>query len=544
MRLARVLLKAAVAEMLPQGAIQHGKQPNHQSIKMYKIKNILARLACAGAIAALVAGSTVAAIAEPAPAATPVPTLEQRVAGLEAYLTNGDPTAPLKTAKDKDGNPAIPDGLTTPSVGTSGPGHNAWMMTSSALVLFMTLPGLALFYGGLVRRKNVLSVLAQCLGIAGLVTILWWAVGYSLAFDKGTPFLGGLHFAFLNGVNSAPNTDYSYWVSHNVFSMYQLMFAIITPALIIGAIAERMRFAAVISFITAWMFIVYFPLAHMVWGVDGFMNGVWNAKAGIKAIDFAGGTVVHMSSGWSALILCLILGKRKGFGKENFAPHNLVLCMVGTGMLWVGWYGFNAGSAVAADGVAANAFMTTTLATAIACATWAFAEYLVRGKASVLGFCSGAVAGLVVITPATGFVNATGAVIIGVLAGLIPFFAVFKLKAWFGYDDALDTFGVHAVGGTLGAFMTGVLAVPGVLADGKVNPDAVNANLATNLSSIVGHTLWLEQLKAMGLTIVLAVVGTAVIAYAIKFVTALRPTAEVETVGLDLSEHGEEGYIL
>jgi len=304
-------------------------------------------------------------------------------------------------------------------------------------------------------------------------------------------------------------------------------------------------------FVTAWMFIVYFPLAHMVWGIDGFMNGVWNGKAGIKAIDFAGGTVVHMSSGWSALILCLILGKRKGFGKENFAPHNLVLCMVGTGMLWVGWYGFNAGSAVAADGVAANAFMTTTLATAIACATWAFAEYLVRGKASVLGFCSGAVAGLVVITPATGFVDATGAVIIGVLAGLIPFFAVFKLKAWFGYDDALDTFGVHAVGGTLGALMTGILAVPGLLADGKVNPDAVNANLAGDPAKLNGlaklvtdHMLWTEQLKAMGLTIVLAVVGTAVIAYAIKLVTSLRPTPEVETVGLDLSEHGEEGYIL
>ena len=524
---------------------------------MYKLKNILARLVCASAIAALVAGFAATSNAEETKAPAPVPTLEQRVAGLEAYLTNSDPTVPLKTAKDKDGNPAIPDGLTTPSVGTSGPGHNAWMMTSSALVLFMTRPGLALFYGGLVRRKNVLSVLAQCLGIAGLVTILWWAVGYSLVFASGTigyegaTFLGGLKYAFLKGVGSAPNTDYSYWVSHNVFSMYQLMFAIITPALIIGAIAERMRFMTVMIFVTAWMFIVYFPLAHMVWGIDGFMNGVWNGKAGIKAIDFAGGTVVHMSSGWSALILCLILGKRKGFGKENFAPHNLVLCMVGTGMLWVGWYGFNAGSAVAADGVAANAFMTTTLATAIACATWAFAEYLVRGKASVLGFCSGAVAGLVVITPATGFVDATGAVIIGVLAGLIPFFAVFKLKAWFGYDDALDTFGVHAVGGTLGALMTGILAVPGLLADGKVNPDAVNANLAGDPAKLNGlaklvtdHMLWTEQLKAMGLTIVLAVVGTAVIAYAIKLVTSLRPTPEVETVGLDLSEHGEEGYIL
>jgi len=500
---------------------------------MYPFKHLLARLACAGTLVALMAGSAISAFAETAPAATPAPTLEQRVAGLEAYLNNGDPTAALKTAKDADGQPAVPAGLTTPSVGVAGPGHNGWMMTSSALVLFMTLPGLALFYGGLVRRKNVLSVLAQCLGITGLVTLLWWAVGYSLAFDKGTPFLGGLHFAFLNGVTSAPNTDYSYWVSHNVFSMYQLMFAIITPALIIGAIAERMRFAAVLTFVAAWMFIVYFPLAHMVWGVDGFMNGVWNAKAGIKAIDFAGGTVVHMSSGWSALVLCLILGKRKGFGKENFAPHNLVLCMVGTGMLWVGWYGFNAGSAVAADGVAANAFMTTTLATAIAGATWGFMEFLSRGKSSVLGICSGVVAGLVVITPATGFVTANGAVIIGLLAGIVPFFAVNKLKGWIGYDDALDTFGVHAVGGTLGAFVTGILAT----AD-------VNSNLTTNLKDIVGHTLWIEQLKAMGLTLTLAIVGTAVIAYAIKIFMPLRPTAEVETAGLDVSEHGEEGYIL
>ena len=496
---------------------------------MLKIRTLLARTACAGAFLALAVLSTASATAADVKP-TPVPTLEQRVAGLEAYLNNTDPTVPLKTG-DK-----IPDGLTTPSVGVAGPGHNAWMMTSSALVLFMTLPGLALFYGGLVRRKNVLSVLAQCLGITGLVTILWWAVGYSLVFSHGSgalkPYIGGFQFAFLNGVNSAPNTDYSYWVSHNVFSMYQMMFAIITPALIIGAIAERMRFVTVIAFVTAWMFIVYFPLAHMVWGIDGLMNGVWNADAKIKAIDFAGGTVVHMSSGWSALILCIILGKRMGFGKENFAPHNLVLCMVGTGMLWVGWYGFNAGSAVAADGVAANAFMTTTLATAVACATWAFAEFIVRGKASVLGFCSGAVAGLVVITPATGFVTSTGAVIIGVLAGVIPFLAVWKLKALLGYDDALDTFGVHAVGGTLGAFMTGILAT----AD-------VNSNLSTNLKNIVGKTLWIEQLEAMALTIVLAVVGTTVIAYAIKFVTELRPSKENENQGLDIAEHGEEGYI-
>jgi len=433
---------------------------------------------------------------------------------------------------------------TLSNISGPGPGHNAWLMTSALLVLFMTLPGLALFYGGLVRQKNVLSILAQCLGVAGLVSILWWAIGYSLVFAHGCAFFGGTQFAFLRGVTAVPNPDYSYWVSHNVFAMYQLMFAIITPALIIGSVAERMKFSAVMVIVGLWMFLVYFPLAHMVWGIDGLMNGVWNASAKIKAIDFAGGTVVHMSSGWSALILCLILGKRIGFGKEKMAPHSMVLCMVGTGMLWVGWYGFNAGSAVAADGVSSNAFMTTTLAAAVACATWALAEYAHAGKSSVLGFCSGAVAGLVVITPATGFVNATGAVIIGVLAGIVPFLAVVKLKGMLGYDDALDTFGVHAIGGTLGALLTGVLAVPATLADGSVNPDSVNANLATNLKAFVGHGLWIEQLKAMVLTIVLAIVGTVIIAYIVKAVVGLRPTAEIESQGLDIGEHGEEGYIL
>lgn len=463
--------------------------------------------------------SAVASAQAPIPSQTP--SVEQRISDLEAYVNNGA----------RGSNAA--DAKVSSNVAGPGPGHNAWMMTSAALVLFMTLPGLALFYGGLVRRKNVLSVLAQCLGIAGLVTILWWAVGYSLVFSSGSPFLGSAKFAFLRGVDSSPNPDYSYWVSHNVFSMYQMMFAIITPALIIGAIAERMKFAAVLTFVGLWMFVVYFPLAHMVWGIDGWMNGVWNASAKVKAIDFAGGTVVHMSSGWSALILCLILGKRMGFGKENMAPHNMVLCMVGTGMLWVGWYGFNAGSAVAADGLAANAFMTTTLATAVACATWAFAEFIARGKSSVLGFCSGAVAGLVVITPACGFVNATGAIVIGLLAGIVPFLAVVKLKAMLGYDDALDTFGVHAVGGTLGAFLTGVFATVDV-----------NANLATNLKEIVGKTLWIEQLKAIFVTLALAIIGTTVIALVVKAVIGLRPTPEVESQGLDLAEHGEEGYIL
>jgi Amt family ammonium transporter len=459
----------------------------------------------------------------------PEPTLEQRVAGLEAYLGNGDPTAALK---DDKGN--IPDGLTTASVGVAGPGHNAWMMVSTALVLFMTLPGLALFYGGLVRSKNVLSVLAQCLGIAGLVTILWWAVGYSLVFGKSfaSPFLGGTEFLFFKEVTSAPNTDYAYWLSQNVFSMFQMTFAIITPALIVGAIAERMKFSAIMLFVGAWMFIVYFPLAHMVWGITGFMNGVWNADAGIKAIDFAGGTVVHMSSGWSALVLCMILGPRIGFGKEPMPPHSMVLCMIGTGILWVGWYGFNAGSALAADGVAANAFCTTTLATGVAAFTWAVAEYFDKGKASVLGFCSGVVAGLVTITPAAGFVTPGSAVLIGVAAGIVPWFFCTRVKKWFKYDDALDTFGVHAVGGTLGAFLTGVLAT----AD-------VNGALSTNLADLLGKTLYVEQLKAIGLTLVLSIVGTAVIAFAIKALFGLRPNTEEEREGLDVTDHEEKGYI-
>jgi len=313
--------------------------------------------------------------------------------------------------------------------------------------------------------------------------------------------------------------------------MYQLMFAIITPALIVGAIAERMKFSAIMAFITVWMFVVYFPLAHMVWGVDGFMNGVWNAKAGIKAIDFAGGTVVHMSSGWSALILCLILGKRTGFGKRAFLPHSLTLTMVGTGMLWVGWYGFNAGSAVASDGIAANAFTTTTLATAVACCVWPLLEWVTRGKPTVLGFCSGAVAGLVVITPGAGFVAPSSAVIIGVLAGAVPFFACTKLKSIFKYDDALDTFGVHGVGGTMGALVTGFFAT-----------SDVNANLSTNLASYLGKGLWLEQVKAIAFTMILAIVATTVIGYALKAILGLRPSLENEEYGLDGTDHGEAAY--
>ena len=489
---------------------------------MLKPSSFLRSLLAVGLLLAGLGGACLAS-AEDKPAA---PTAEERIAALEAYIQNTDPGA----------------AAVAPARGVAGPGHNAWMMTCAALVLFMTLPGLALFYGGLVRRKNVLSVLAQCLGIAGLVTILWWAVGYSLVFGTsfGSPFLGGSEFFFLKGVDGAPNTNYAYWISQNVFAMYQLMFAIITPALILGAIAERMKFTAVLAFVALWMFLVYFPLAHMVWGATGLMNGVWNADAKITAIDFAGGTVVHMSSGWSALVLCLILGPRFGFGRDKLAPHSMVLCMVGTGMLWVGWYGFNAGSALAADSISANAFATTTMAAAVAAFVWGMIELVLKGHASVLGFCSGAVAGLVVITPAAGFVDYTGAVIIGLLAGVVPYLACTKLKSMLKYDDALDTFGVHAVGGTLGALVTGLLAT-----------SSVNANLVSDgyakkngLAALVTDGgLWIAQLKAIGLTVVLSVVATAILAYLVKAVIGLRPTVEVESAGLDISEHGEEGYI-
>jgi Amt family ammonium transporter len=429
----------------------------------------------------------------------------------------------------------VNNGARTPDVASKipgpGPGHNAWQMVSTALVIFMTLPGLALFYGGLVRRKNVLSVLAQCMGIAGLVTILWWAVGYSLSFSGGNAIIGDTAQKFLTGVEGGKVGAGYHWISDLMWSMFQLSFAIITPALIVGAIAERMKFLAVLVFVALWMFLVYFPFVHMVWAANGLMCGPLNKDAAIKAIDFAGGTVVHMTSGWSALVLCLILGKRVGFGKESMPPHSMVLCMVGTGMLWVGWYGFNAGSALGADGIAANAFATTTLAAATAGFTWAVCEWVLRGKPSVLGFCSGIVAGLVVITPGAGFVLPTSAVIIGIFAGVIPFLACAYLKKAFGYDDSLDTFGIHGVGGTLGAILTGVFADP-----------AANAVLGPDGMKLMDGLL-ANQLKAVALTIVWSVVATAIIAYIVKAVIGLRPSEEAERQGLDISEHGEEGYV-
>lgn len=410
---------------------------------------------------------------------------------------------------------------TAANAGGIDSGDNAWMLTSSALVLFMSLPGLALFYGGIVRKRNVLSVFAQIFAIAGIAAIAWWLIGFSLAFSEGNAFIGGTAAAMFKGVGGDPGTLGT--VSENIFATFQLTFAIITPALIVGAIAERMKFAAVLAFVTLWLFAVYFPFAHMVWG-GGFL------ATSIKAIDFAGGTVVHMTSGFSALVLCIILGKRTGYGREPMPPHSVVLTAVGTGMLWVGWYGFNAGSAGAADGIAGNAFATTTFAAAIAGLTWGCAEWFLKGKPSVLGFSSGVIGGLVAITPAAGFVSVGSSIIFGLLGGFVPFLAVSYLKKLIGYDDALDTFGVHGVGGLLGAILTGVFA------DGSINP------LVAELKA-EGVNLVVEQIKAVVVTAVWSVVATVIIAYIVKATIGLRATPEQERTGLDLSEHGEEGYI-
>lgn len=519
---------------------------------MKKIATLLTVLllgAFAPVVTAQDAAPPAAPAAEAAPAAAPAAETPPPAAEPAA------PAAPAMTPMEQDTfnyfNNVMPTGPLTNMV---GPGHNGFLMICAALVLFMTLPGLALFYGGLVRHKNVLSVMAQCLGLAGMVTIMWFVFGYSMVFGEhpaeGAPswagYVGNIgKYMFLADVGGAPNTNYTAWPSHATFAMYQLMFAIITPALIVGAIAERMKFAAIMAFCAVWMVLVYFPMAHMVWGFDGLFNGVWNGGATTPGIDFAGGTVVHMTSGWSALVLCLILGKRTGFGKQPMQPHSMVLCMVGTGMLWVGWYGFNAGSALAADGLASQAFMTTTLAAAVAAFTWGAVEGIAKGKVSVLGLCSGAVAGLVVITPAAGFVTAKSAVIMGVLAGVVPYVFCTKIKSMFGYDDSLDTFGIHGVGGTLGAILTAVFA------DCKVNPNLVSdAYAAKNGMKAMfdletgkaGGGLLMNHLYIVGFTIVLSVVVTAVLAFAIKAVIGLKASEEAEQIGLDLAEHGEDGY--
>lgn len=439
-----------------------------------------------------------------------------RLADLEAYVNNAQRQDP---ASSKIAGP--------------GPGHNTWLMVSAALVLFMTLPGLALFFGGLVRSKNVLSIMAQCLGIAAIVTILWWAVGYSLAFAPGNGVYGDLRWAFFNGVDATPNPAYSAWASHNVFAMFELMFAIITPALLIGAAAERVTFRAMMVISVLWLFLVYIPVAHMAWATDGLFNGLWNAASPIKAIDFAGGFAVEMASGWSALAMVLILGPRKGYGKDVMPPHSMVLAMTGAGLLWVGWYGFNVGSALAADGIASNAFVATTLAAAAGSLLWPALEWILHGKPTVLGFCSGIVAGLVAITPGAGFVSSGASFAIAILATGASFFMSMRVKHWLKYDDALDTFGVHGIAGTVGTLLTAVFA-----------SSAINPNLVAAFGDAPRSKLVLGQISAMGIVVALSFVGTAVAVFAAKWILGLRPSVENEIAGLDYHDHGESGWHL
>jgi len=417
-------------------------------------------------------------------------------------------------------------------------GDNAWMLASSALVLLMTGPGLALFYGGLVRKKNVLATMMQSFVLMAVITVIWALYGYSIAFSEGNPFFGGLNFTFLRGVGGAPNTDYAGTIPHQTFMVFQLMFAIITPALITGAFAERMKFSAMLAFMILWSTIVYFPLAHMVWGKGGFLNAFLGGT--VPALDFAGGTVVHISSGFSALVCALYLGKRLGYPRTLMAPHSLVLSFIGACLLWVGWFGFNAGSAVGAGALASSAFVATHFAAATAALGWMFAEWVRQGKPTVLGAISGAVAGLVGITPASGFVTPMSGLIIGLIAGVGCFIAVTEVKKRLGYDDSLDVFGVHGVGGTLGALLTGVFAVSAVNAPFK---DAAGNPLPVGLLEGNASQL-LNQAIGAAISIGVAVVATFVILKVVDIAIGVRVTEEDEVQGLDLSQHGEDGYNL
>ena len=414
---------------------------------------------------------------------------------------------------------------------------NAWMMMSCALVLLMTGPGLALFYGGLVRKKNVLGTLMQSFILMVVATVMWALFGYSLSFGDGNAFIGDMRFAMMNGVGMEPNTDYAATIPHLTWMAFQMMFAIITPALITGAFAERMKFSAMLLFTILWSLLIYYPMAHMVWGKGGMLNAFLGGS--IPTLDFAGGTVVHITSGVSALICAIVMGKRLGYPTEPIRPHSLVLSFIGACLLWFGWFGFNAGSALAANGLAASAFVATHFGAAAAALGWLLAEWFQHGKPSVLGGISGCVAGLVAITPASGFVKPIPALIIGFAAGIVCYFAVVKLKNMLGYDDSLDAFGVHGVGGTLGAILTGVFATKEVNALKDSAGNAINTGLVDGNGGQV-----VNQLLGVGISWVIAIVGSFIILKIVDVVVGLRVTSEQETMGLDLSMHGEEGYNL
>jgi Amt family ammonium transporter len=413
-------------------------------------------------------------------------------------------------------------------------GDNAWMLVSAALVLMMTGPGLALFYSGLVRRKNTLAIMMQSFLLMALISVLWALVGYSLCFGGNGPVIGGFEHAFLRGVGAEPNPDYAGTIPQSTFMIYQLMFAIITPALITGATAERMKFSGTVLFLTLWFLVVYAPLAHMVWGKGGLLNASLGGK--FPTLDFAGGTVVHISSGVSALVCALYLGKRTGYPKQPMPPHSLVLSFIGACLLWVGWFGFNAGSALAANALATSAFVATHMATAAAAMSWSIAEWFKNGRPSALGAISGAVAGLVAITPAAGFVAPMPALAIGFIAGLVCYFMVTKVKSIFGYDDALDAFGVHGAGGTIGALLTGVFAQQ------FINPIF---GAGKPVGGLDGHWGQLgNQLVGVLIAWGFALVGTIVLLKITDMITGVRVSETEEIEGLDITQHGEEAYNL
>jgi ammonium transporter, Amt family len=415
-------------------------------------------------------------------------------------------------------------------------GDNSWLLVSSALVLMMTAPGLILFYGGLVRRKNVLGTMMHSLILMGLVSVLWVLFGYSMAFGEGNAFFGNpLKHFLLRGVGTAPNPDYAATVPAQSFMLFQMMFAIITPALISGAVAERMKFSAYLLFAVLWVTVVYFPLAHMVWGKGGLFN--WALGGRIPVLDFAGGTVVHISSGVSALVCAVVLGKRLGYPREPMPPHNVVLSLVGAGLLWVGWFGFNAGSALCAGELATSAFAATHFSASAAALSWALCEWYQKGRPSVLGAASGMVAGLATITPAAGFVSIPSALLIGLAAGAVCYSAVTHLKARFAYDDSLDVFGVHGVGSTVGMLMLGFLATA------TVNPPIAACSIGGHVVSLVGCLgQFANQVKGVAFTMVFAGGATFLLLKVVDAVVGLRVNEEDETLGIDLSQHGESAY--
>ena len=445
-------------------------------------------------------------------------------------------TLPAQTAVSSADTNARLARLEQQAADAKGSADNAWMLTSTALVLLMTGPGLALFYGGLVRKKNVLGTMMQSLALMAVVTVLWGLFSYSFAFGAGNSFMGGFEHLFLRGIGATPDADYAATIPAQTFMVYQLMFAIITPALIAGAFAERMKFSAMLLFTVLWSIIVYNPMAHMVWGKGGLLNASLGGR--FPTLDFAGGTVVHVTSGVSALVCALYLGKRLGYPKESMPPHSVVLSFIGACMLWVGWFGFNAGSALGAGSLATSAFVATHFAAASATIGWAGAEWIRNGKPSVLGGISGAVAGLVAITPAAGFVKPMPALGIGLIAGVFCYLMVAKVKAKFGYDDSLDAFGVHGAGGTLGAILTAVFAASAV---NPIFKDSQGNPLPSGLFEGNAHQL-LNQSVGVVIAWGIAIAGSLAILKLVDVTIGLRVSEEEEVQGLDLSQHGEEGY--